>query len=297
MEVPHTIVQNRRESIWLADETSLTGDELWGDQTARPTTICMSHLLSAIRCKHRRPADRHHPMVSLKSLLVRLCSVVGVALQVTGLGCNYPKPFQVETDGRIQGGPQSVMSVFLEERIEGHWNARRNTSAFPYLTSSFADLTIWELILFMLDRSIVDDADFADIEPAMVQFGYQLYSLMTEHLDSNLMSVCSLVPKSETLRKMTVRTTTLQSHRNRRAERKAVIATQLHVALTLWDRARYKNPTVLQSLQMKHILLPTLSIVTLVTFGVWLEIRNPVSSRLWKSCSFPISWGQPSQND
>ena len=248
MEIPHNIIQNKRESVWLTDDTSLGGDELWGDQTARPTTICMSHLLSVIRCKHRRPSDRHHPMLSLRELLIRLCSVGGATFEVSGLGCNYLKSFQVGTDGRIQGGPQSVMSAFLDERLEDHWNARRNTSAFPYLTNVFEDLTIWELLLFMLDRSIVDEDDFTDMEPAMVHFGYQLYSLLTEHLDSNLQRMCGTAHKSEILRKMT-----LSSHRNNRSERKAIIAQQLSVAIMLWDRARYHDHSVSMPLNSNEV--------------------------------------------
>ena len=158
MDIPNTIVQNKRASIWLLDETSMTGDELWGDQTSRPLSVCMSYLL----------------MTAFKALIVRLCSTVGrMELSLLGLGCGYTKTFLVETDGKISGGAESVMSIDLGNHLEHYWNARRYSVAFPYLTSTFDDLTIWELVLFMLDRLVL--GDFPDFEPAMVQFGFRLF--------------------------------------------------------------------------------------------------------------------------
>ena len=238
MDIPNTIVQNKRASIWLLDETSMTGDELWGDQTSRPLSVCMSYLLCAIRCKDRRPADRHHPMTAFKALIVRLCSTVGrMELSLLGLGCGYTKTFLVETDGKISGGAESVMSIDLGNHLEHYWNARRYSVAFPYLTSTFDDLTIWELVLFMLDRLVL--GDFPDFEPAMVQFGFRLFSILSHHLESNLQKMCNTHGQSETLRRMRV-----EFHRSKKSEKRASFASQLKVGMALWDRVRWTDQPV-----------------------------------------------------
>lgn len=220
-------VDGIRTSLWVSNPSE---DSFWGDAVAKPTSLVMSYLCSAIRKSERMIQDKHYAMNSLKQLLIILCSASGeMEITVNGLGCFYRKQTKIHMDGTISNGPESLMSLEIASTLEPAWNALRRSNQYVYLTSLFAEMHIWELVNFCLDPALTTDV--IGVDPSyLVGFGLEIFAVLSNLLDANALTMCQLhqsTPKDR-----------LTQFRNKRAYNTATFAIHARSAMSLWDGLR-----------------------------------------------------------
>ena len=209
-------------------------DSLWGDQITRPTSVCMSYLFWGLHNSQRMGDDLHHSFLQLKNLMVCLCAVGPFTLRIRGVGCAYMKDATVLPDGKFDGGPAAIMSLTTTEKLCDHWNSLRHTDGFPYLLSTFEDLTLWEFLAYSFDPNAASSLSeiHRSLPDGLMCCTVEMFSQVSNLLDRRALRMCRAGRRSAAA---------LRKHRNVKAEKLHSATIQRDVALELWNRARPKS--------------------------------------------------------
>ncbi len=222
-------VDGVRTHLWVSNPSE---DSFWADAVAKPTSIVMSYLCSAISKPERMIQDRHHAMNSLKQLLIVLCSASGeMEIRVKGLGCSYRKETTIQMDGTISNGPESLMSLEIASTLEPAWNTLRRSNQYAYLASQFAEMRIWELVNFCLDPAVATDLVGFNTN-YLICFGLELFAAISNLLDLNALKMCQVHAYTFS------RTDRLSQFKNKQAYRSATFTIHAQSAMSLWDGLR-----------------------------------------------------------
>lgn len=183
--------------------------------------------------------DKHHAQLCFKDLLLCLCSTGTFTLTIMGMGCAYFKEIQVLSDGRI-GGPGAIMSWASAKRLESLWNSLRHTTGFPYMSSNFEDLLLWEWVIFALDPSAICQLTDS-LGSAVRACGLAMFAPLARIIDERALVLCASGAK--------INHKALRRHRNKAAEKVHSMMIHLKVAQILWDRVKPKSKTKVACLQ------------------------------------------------
>lgn len=233
-ELPRQSIQSARQNLWTSRVDLDAKEPLWVDANAQPTSLMFSMLLYGIRSEERNLEDKLWAMKHFKSIFaLLLLSVSKISFPVDALGCwRQSRQCEIDSYGKISGGPELIMSSQMYAELENIWNSCRRlpgVSPFQYLTSVFSELEIWDLVSFCLDPLALTHVEEMGLNfrNLMERFGLRLFASLVDCLDKNVALMCKKQSQKQNAKN-------LRGHRNQKAQKRATMLIQQRSLLALY---------------------------------------------------------------
>ena len=211
-------VHNYHRALWPGQHVKMlkhkrskavaSSQDQWFRQNTVSTSVLVSYMVFAIRCKHRRPQERLTAWEGLTKLLSPFLALGGLRLPFTRLGTGTSVELRVDVQGTVR--LRDLWSnEFFQSHLRKSWQKDRDDARKPWVSGQFdgnSRVPVANVVVFLLDPQHPRSMEDLVVGPT-----FSLLTHLANFLDRNVENLGSAEIVSGTSRKRRMSTWMVRS--------------------------------------------------------------------------------------